>query len=70
MTAGAGRANAFATFYRALAIGRMQLIAPIAGTGTLVPVSVDLMAGHRPRPIAAAGPVLAIGGVALTSWDT
>src|SRR4051812_32865420 len=69
MTAGLAELIAFAAFYRALAVGRMQLIAPIAGTGALVPVAVDLMAGHRPGPFAAAGLVLALGGVALTSWD-
>jgi drug/metabolite transporter (DMT)-like permease len=69
MTAGLAELIAFAAFYRALAIGTMHLIAPIAGTGALVPLSVDLIAGHRPGPFAAAGLVLAIGGVALTSWE-
>ena len=48
MTAGLAELIAFAAFYRALAIGTMHLIAPIAGTGALVPLSVDLFAGHRP----------------------
>src|SRR4051812_9029544 len=69
MTAGIAELIAFAAFYRALAIGTMHLIAPIAGTGALVPLAVDLTAGHRPGPAAAAGVVLALGGVALTSWE-
>lgn len=69
MTAGLAELIAFAAFYRALAVGTMHLVAPIAGTGALVPLCVDLIAGHRPGPVAAAGLGLALGGVALTSWE-
>jgi uncharacterized membrane protein len=67
--AGIAELIAFAAFYRALAIGAMHLIAPIAGTGALVPLAVDAAAGHHPRALAAVGLVLALAGVALTSWE-
>ena len=67
--AGTAELIAFAAFYRALAIGAMHLIAPIAGTGALVPLTVDVAAGHHPRALAAAGLVLALAGVALASWE-
>jgi drug/metabolite transporter (DMT)-like permease len=56
-------------FYRAMAIGEMGLVAPIAGTAALVPLSVDLVAGHRPGAIALIGVALALAGVLLTSSD-
>jgi drug/metabolite transporter (DMT)-like permease len=68
---GAGLAElvAFAAFYRALAVGSMHLIAPIAGTGALIPLAVDLAAGHRPGTAAAVGVVLALAGAALSSCE-
>jgi drug/metabolite transporter (DMT)-like permease len=47
----------------------MRLVAPISGTAALVPLAVDLVAGHRPGPVALIGIALALAGVLLTSSD-
>jgi drug/metabolite transporter (DMT)-like permease len=65
-------ASAFGTlagafFYRALALGTMSVVAPIAGTGLVVPVVVGLVRGERPSAVALAGIVLAALGVVLAS---
>lgn len=67
--AGAGAASAAATacFYKALAEGTMSVVAPIAGTGLLVPVVVGLVSGERPSAVQVAGIVLAALGVVLAS---
>lgn len=56
-----------AFFYRALAIGTMSVVAPIAGTGLAVPVVAGLAAGERPSALAVAGILLAGLGVVLAS---
>lgn len=56
-----------AFFYRALALGTMSIVAPIAGTGLVVPVVAGLGAGERPSVLALAGIVLAALGVVLAS---
>lgn len=65
-------ASAFGTlagafFYRALALGTMSVVAPIAGTGLVVPVVVGLVRGERPSGLALLGIVLAALGVVLAS---
>jgi drug/metabolite transporter (DMT)-like permease len=54
-------------FYRALAIGTMSVVAPIAGTGLVLPVVVGLLRGERPSPLQLAGILLATLGVVLAS---
>jgi drug/metabolite transporter (DMT)-like permease len=56
-----------AFFYRALAIGTMSIVAPIAGTGLVVPVVVGLVRGERPATVQLLGIALAAGGVVLAS---
>lgn len=67
--AGAGLCGVLATafFYRALAVGTMSIVAPIAGTGLVLPVAVGLLSGERPSAVAVAGIVLATLGVVLAS---
>ncbi len=65
-------ASAFGTvagafFYRALAVGTMSVVAPIAGTGLVAPVVVGLALGERPSGLQIAGIVLATLGVVLAS---
>jgi drug/metabolite transporter (DMT)-like permease len=67
--AGIAELVGFACFYRAMAVGEIPLVAPISGAAALVPLAVDLVAGHQPGPIAEAGLVLAIAGVGLASWE-
>jgi drug/metabolite transporter (DMT)-like permease len=56
-----------ACFYRALALGTMSIVAPIAGTGLVVPVVAGLALGERPGGIQLAGILLATAGVVLAS---
>jgi drug/metabolite transporter (DMT)-like permease len=56
-----------ALFYRALAVGTMSVVAPIAGTGLVFPVVGGLLRGERPSALQLAGIVLAAVGVVLAS---
>jgi drug/metabolite transporter (DMT)-like permease len=58
-----------ASFYRALAIGTMSIVAPIAATGVALPVIVGLIGGDDPGPVRAAGRALAVVGVVLASRE-
>jgi len=65
--AGIAELLGFACFYRAMAIGDMGIVAPITGTAALVPLAIDLAAGHPPGALSLAGVVLAVTGVVLAS---
>lgn len=67
--AGAGAFSILGTafFYRALALGTMSVVAPIAGTGLVVPVVTGLASGERPSAVALVGIGLAALGVVLAS---
>lgn len=54
-------------FYRALAIGPMGLVAPVAATGVVIPVAASLVAGERPSAPQFAGIGLAVVGVVFAS---
>ncbi|HEX7105113.1 MAG TPA: DMT family transporter [Acidothermaceae bacterium] len=54
-------------FYRALSIGTMGIVAPIAGTGAVVPVAVGLATGDSPSALQLAGIAVACVGVVLAS---
>jgi drug/metabolite transporter (DMT)-like permease len=56
-------------FYRALAIGKMSVVAPISSAGVALPVLVGIATGNRPSPIAAAGLVAIVAGVVLASRE-
>jgi len=56
-----------AAFYRALAIGPMSVVPPIAAAGVLVPVAVGLASGAAPGAGVLGGIALAIVGVVLAS---
>lgn len=56
-----------AFFYRALAIGTMSVVAPIAGTALVVPVVAGLLGGERPSLLQLLGIALATVGVVLAS---
>ena len=43
--------TALASFYRALAIGTMSIVAPLSATGAAIPVLVGLASGERPSTI-------------------
>jgi drug/metabolite transporter (DMT)-like permease len=56
-----------AAFYRALAIGTMGIVAPIAALGVVVPVVAGLLGGESPSGRQLAGIAVAVVGVVLAS---
>lgn len=69
MLAGLGGACGLAAFYRALAIGKMGVVAPISSMAVLVPVAVGLATGDRPSAIQYAGALVGLAGIALASRE-
>jgi drug/metabolite transporter (DMT)-like permease len=65
---GIGGAFGVLALYRGLAVGRMTVVAPVAGIMTaVIPAIVGLALGNRPGVVAIAGIVLAVPAVALIS---
>ncbi|MBI5310459.1 MAG: DMT family transporter [Actinobacteria bacterium] len=60
---------ALGAFYRALAIGRMSIVAPVSASGTAIPVAVGIADGDPITALTATGFVLTIGGVMLASRE-
>jgi drug/metabolite transporter (DMT)-like permease len=60
---------ALTSFYRALAIGTMSVVAPIAATGVSVPVVVGIARGDQPAASQLVGIVVAVIGVVLASRE-
>jgi drug/metabolite transporter (DMT)-like permease len=60
---------AVVTFYRALAIGTMSVVAPISATSALIPFLWGLAGGERPTGLQLAGVALAVAGVLLASVE-
>jgi uncharacterized membrane protein len=59
---------ALPTFFRALASGRMAVVAPVAGTtAAIVPVVMGLVSGDRPSLVQLCGLLIAVLAVALVS---
>jgi drug/metabolite transporter (DMT)-like permease len=69
LAAGLAGTAALAAFYRALAVGSMSVVAPIAATGVVVPVAVGIATGDRPAAIQLAGIVAASVGVVMASRE-
>ncbi|HEX4903034.1 MAG TPA: EamA family transporter [Acidimicrobiales bacterium] len=67
VAAGAIGPLALGAFYRALGIGTMGVVAPIAGLGVVVPVAAGILAGERPTAAQLAGIAVAVLGVVLAS---
>jgi drug/metabolite transporter (DMT)-like permease len=65
--AGAVGAAGLVAYYQALATGQTAIIAPLASSGAVLPLLVDLAGGDRPSPLALAGLVLVLVGIAVTS---
>jgi drug/metabolite transporter (DMT)-like permease len=69
VAAGVAGIVALTAFYRALSIGTMSIVAPIAATGVVVPVVVGVAQGERPAALQVAGIVAAVVGVVLASRE-
>jgi uncharacterized membrane protein len=66
---GIGGGIGLAAFYKALSLGTMSVVSPIAACGALVPFVVSLATGERPAMVAAIGAVLALAGAVLASVE-
>jgi uncharacterized membrane protein len=62
--------GALMAFYRALAIGTMSIVAPVASTGVALPVLVGLATGDQPGLLRSIGLAAAVVGVVLASRET
>jgi drug/metabolite transporter (DMT)-like permease len=69
LLAGLGGGAGLAAFYRALSLGTMSVVSPIAACGAVVPFAVSLATGERPAAFAVAGAVLALLGAVLASLE-
>ncbi|MEA2659817.1 MAG: hypothetical protein QOF64_2413, partial [Candidatus Binatota bacterium] len=56
-------------FYKALSIGAMGVVAPLASTGAVIPVGVGIATGDRPCALQGVGVAVAICGVILASRE-
>ncbi|MFF4395347.1 EamA family transporter [Streptomyces sp. NPDC001480] len=56
---------ALLSFYKALALGPMGVVSPLATLGVAVPVTVGLFLGERPGPAQVAGIAVAVTGIVL-----
>ena len=71
LAAGAGLAEliGFAALYKALAVGRMSVVAPISAMAAVLPIIVGFAAGHAPSGPQALGMMLALAGAGLASFE-
>ncbi|MFL5843318.1 MAG: EamA family transporter [Solirubrobacteraceae bacterium] len=60
---------ALGTFYRALSLGTMSIVAPISATGVLIPVVVGIATGDTLSLLIGVGFAVTIGGVLLASRE-
>jgi drug/metabolite transporter (DMT)-like permease len=67
--AGIGGGAGLAAFYKALALGTMSIVSPLAACGALVPFGLSIATGERPSGIALAGAVAALAGAVLASAE-
>lgn len=58
-----------ACFFRAIAIGKMSLVVPIAAMAAVVPVVVGIATGDRPSPLQVLGMAVALVGAVMASRE-
>ena len=56
-------------FYRALSLGTMSVVSPLAACGAVVPVGIAIATGERPSALALCGAAAALGGAVLASVE-
>jgi drug/metabolite transporter (DMT)-like permease len=69
LLAGVGGGLGLAALYRALAVGTVSVVAPVAACGSVVPLALALAGGDDPRAIALVGAVVALTGAILASLE-
>jgi drug/metabolite transporter (DMT)-like permease len=67
LLAGVGGGAGLAAFYKALALGSMSIVSPLAACGELIPFGVSIATGERPAPLAIGGAALAFAGAVAVS---
>jgi len=67
--AGLGGGVGLAAFYRALSLGTMSIVSPIAACGAVVPVVIAIATGERPATLALVGAAVALTGAVLASVE-
>jgi len=60
---------AISSFYKALAIGTMSIVAPISAANAAIPFLAGIAAGERPTGLQLAGVALAAAGVLLVAME-
>jgi drug/metabolite transporter (DMT)-like permease len=65
--AGAVGAAGLVAYYQALATGPTAIVAPLASSGAVVPLLLELARGRWPGPVALAGLCMVLAGIAVTS---
>ncbi len=68
LSALAGTAG-LACFYRAISIGKMSLVVPIAALAAVVPVFVGVATGDRPSVLQVCGMAVALAGAVMASRE-
>ena len=58
-----------ACFFRAIAIGKMSVVAPVAAMAAAVPVVVGIASGDRPSSVQVVGMAVALAGAVLASRE-
>jgi drug/metabolite transporter (DMT)-like permease len=69
LLAGVGGGAGLAAFYRALSLGTMSVVSPIAACGAVVPFGISLATGERPAGVAVVGAAAALAGAVLASVE-
>jgi drug/metabolite transporter (DMT)-like permease len=69
LLAGVGGGAGLAAFYRALSLGTMSVVSPIAACSAVVPFGISLATGERPAVVAVIGAVVALAGAVLASAE-
>jgi drug/metabolite transporter (DMT)-like permease len=69
LLAGVGGGIGLAAFYRALSLGTMSVVSPIAACGAVVPFGISIASGERPTALAIAGAGAALVGAVLASAE-
>jgi drug/metabolite transporter (DMT)-like permease len=67
--AGLGGGAGLVAFYRALAVGTVSIVAPVAACGAVVPLLLALASGDDPRAAALVGAVVALAGAVLAARE-
>jgi drug/metabolite transporter (DMT)-like permease len=67
--AGIGGGSGLAAFYKALSLGTMSIVSPLAACGAVVPFGLSLATGERPSDLSLLGAALALAGAVLASSE-